>query len=219
MTESDGQATPRMEIEVWSDVVCPWCYVGKRRLEQALVGHGRSVHVIHRAFQLDPSARSEGRLTVEVLAGKYQVGLEQSLAMMANVTQAAKESGLEYRLEGTVSGNTMNAHRLLLWAQRQGRAQDLLESLYAGYFTQQRPIFTTQELMPFVVQAGMEAAEAEAMLSTDAYADQVRHDQELAASLGATGVPFFVIDRRYGISGAQPLEVFQQTLAAAAEGS
>lgn len=219
MTEPDGRASAPMEIEVWSDVVCPWCYIGKRRLEQALADHDGPVRITHRAFQLDPSARSEGRRTVEVLASKYQVSIEQSLAMMANVTQAAEQSDLEYRLEETVSGNTMNAHRLLLWAQQQGRAQNLLESLYAGYFTHQQPIFTVGELMPFVVQAGLEAADAEAMLSTDAFADQVRQDQELAASLGAKGVPFFVIDRRYGISGAQPLEVFQQTLAAAVEGS
>lgn len=213
-----------MEIEVWSDVVCPWCYIGKRRLEQALAAQGLSDHdspvrVIHRAFQLDPQAMSEGQRTIDVLASKYQVSPQQAEAMMANVTEVAEGVGLTYHLLQTISGNTKDAHRLLLWAQDQGHAQDLLEALYAGYFTDGLPIFTETELMAFVVKAGLEATDAQVLLASDAYAAEVQADQELAADFGATGVPFFVFDRRYGISGAQPLEVFRETLAKAMEES
>ena len=138
---------------------------------------------------------------------------------MANVTEVAEGVGLTYHLLQTISGNTKDAHRLLLWAQDQGRAQDLLEALYAGYFTDGLPIFTETELMAFVVKAGLEATDAQVLLASDAYAAEVQADQELAADFGATGVPFFVFDRRYGISGAQPLEVFRKTLAQAMEES
>jgi len=204
-----------IDIEIWSDVVCPWCYIGKRRLEQALAGHPGPARITHRAFQLDPTATSDGRPTVEILARKYGVSPEQASAMMANVSAAAEAVGLEYRLEQTLSGNTWNAHRLILWAQEQGAAQPLLESLYAGYFTEALPVFTIDELLPFAGAVGLDTDQAQAMLAGDAYGPEVQQDQELAASLGATGVPFFVFNRTYGISGAQPLEVFQQTLAQA----
>lgn len=204
-----------LQIEVWSDVICPWCYIGKRRLEQALASHDGPVLISHRAFQLDPSALSEGRRTVEVLAHKYQVSEQQASSMMASVTSAAAEVGLDYHLDQTRSGNTRDAHRLVLWAQEQGAAQPLLESMYAGYFTMGLPVFTVDDLLPFVAGVGLDTEQARAMLSSDALALQVQQDQQLASSLGASGVPFFVFNRAYGISGAQPLEVFQQTIAQA----
>jgi predicted DsbA family dithiol-disulfide isomerase len=209
-------STP-MQVEVWSDVVCPWCYIGKRRLEQALASVDYPVEVIHRAFQLDPAATTEGRRTLEVIAAKYRLSAADATSMMANVEQVAASVGLDYHLEETVSGNTRDAHRVLLWAQEQGKANDLLESLYSGYFEQARPIFTAEELMPLVAFAGLDVAAALDMLGSDAYVEQVRADQELAASFGATGVPFFVFNRQYGISGAQPLEAFEQTLRSAAQ--
>jgi predicted DsbA family dithiol-disulfide isomerase len=208
-----------MQIEVWSDVVCPWCYIGKRRLEQALALVDYPVDVIHRAFQLDPSATTEGRRTLDVLAAKYRLSPPDAASMMANVEAVASSVGLDYHLGETVSGNTRDAHRVLLWAQDQGKAGELLECLYSGYFEQAQPIFTVEELMPFVASAGLDAAAARAMLGSDAYVDQVRADQESAAALGATGVPFFVFNRQYGISGAQPLEAFEQTLRRAAGAS
>lgn len=211
----DHMPVMEMEIEVWSDVVCPWCYIGKRRLEQALASHRGSVRITHRAFQLDPNARSEGRRTVEVLARKYQVSPQQASSMMADVTAAAAAVGLEYHLEQTLSGNTRDAHRLILWAQQQGAAQPLLESIYAGYFTEGLPIFGVEDLMPFAAAVGLDTDQARAMLASDALDTTVQQDQQLASSLGANGVPFFVFNRAYGISGAQPLEVFQQTLARA----
>ncbi len=213
MTTEQGIDAP-IVIEVWADIVCPWCFIGKRRLEQALADRpdrDRFV-VMHRAFQLDPSAVSEGRATTDVLSAKYGVSREDAIAMQENVSDVAASVGLDYHLERTISGNTMDAHRLALWAQDHGDAQGFIELLYRGYFEQGRAIFTVEELMPFVAEAGLDVAEARAMLDSDAYTTKVADDQALAAQFGASGVPFFVLDRRYGISGAQPSEVFTQTL-------
>jgi predicted DsbA family dithiol-disulfide isomerase len=215
----DVESGTQIEIEVWSDVVCPWCYIGKRRLDQALADHAGRVRIVHRAFQLDPGARTEGRSTIEVLAEKYRTTREQARSMMSQVTAVAAELGLDYRLDETVSGNTLDAHRLLLWAQEQGLAQELLEALYAGYFTEGRPIFSADELLPFAIKVGLDGLQARAILASDEYAVQARLDQQVAADLGANGVPFFVLDRRIGISGAQPLEVFRQALANAGQGA
>ena len=206
-----------MHVEVWTDVVCPWCYIGKRRLEQALADAGVDATITHRAFQLDPSAVSNGERTVDHLAHKYGVSPAEAEAMMANVAQVAAGVGLHYRLGDTTSGNTVDAHRLILWAQEQGQA--LLEALYDAYFVQALPVFTVDDLIPIVAQAGLDAAAARAVLASDAYREQVEADQRLARDFGANGVPFFVFDRAYGISGAQPAEVFAATIAKAREGA
>ncbi len=206
-----------MHIEVWSDVVCPWCYIGKRRLEEALRAFPGEVTVTHRAFQLDPDAQTNGERTVDHLAAKYGVSAEQAAQMMSDVSAVANTVGLDYHLDRTLSGNTRDAHRLILWAQDQGKGPELLEALYAAYFTRGEAIFTVDDLRPIAVGVGLDADTARAMLASDAFVDAVREDQAMAASFGANGVPFFVIDRRYGISGAQPLAVFEQTLAQAAQ--
>ncbi|CAB4886180.1 MAG: DsbA family oxidoreductase [Actinobacteria bacterium] len=210
-----------MLVEVWSDVVCPWCYIGKRRLEEALESFpGREdVTIVHRAFQLDPTARSEGRRTVDVISEKYRTDAIATAAMLENVTEVASTVGLSYQLGGTLSGNTANAHRLLLWAQGLGSAQPLLESLYSGYFEQGLNIFSIDDLVAFAERAGLDPDAARAMLGTDEFVSDVAADQALAAQFGANGVPFFVFDRAYGISGAQPLQVFVDTLAKAAQGA
>lgn len=205
-------------IEVWADIVCPWCLIGKRRLEQALAvrdDRDRFV-VLHRAFQLDPNAVSEGRSTTDVLSAKYGVSPAEAIAMQENVSEVAASVGLDFNLGALVSGNTVLAHRLALWAQDKGDAQAFIESIYRGYFEQGRPVFSADDLMPFVAEAGLDVDAARAMLETDAYAAAVTEDQAIAAQFGASGVPFFVVDRRFGISGAQPVEVFSQTLDQAA---
>lgn len=206
-----------VHIEVWSDVVCPWCYIGKRRLEQALAEYDGDVTITHRAYQLNPSARTEGERTVDHLAAKYGVSPEQAAQMMEDVSETAATVGLAYRLDQTMSGNTRDAHRLILWAQEQGRGAELLEALYDAYFVQAKSIFTVDELIPLAQSVGLDADVARAMLATDAFADQVDADQQLAQQFGANGVPFFVFDRTYGISGAQPLEVFVKTIEKAGE--
>lgn len=202
-----------MNIEIWSDVVCPWCFIGKRRLERALAAAGVSDAVItHRAFQLDPSATTEGKRTVDVLAAKYGLDDAGVKQMMGQVTEVAAGEGLNYRLLDGISGNTVMAHRLLLWAQKQGRAQQLLELLYSAYFENAQPVFTLDELLPYVTHAGLDSSAARIAMDSGAYVAEVEADAELARAFGANGVPFFVFDRKYGISGAQPFEVFVQTI-------
>ena len=201
-----------MKIEVWADVVCPWCYIGKRRLQRALAERGVAdeVEIVHRAFQLDPTASTTTAPTVDHLAAKYGVSRDEALAMMSNVTEVAAGEGLDYHLDRTMTGNTRNAHRLALWAQDQDPliAQRLLEAMYSAYFEQGRGVFSADDLVALAAEVGLDADAAREMLAGSAYLDQVVEDQVLARTFGANGVPFFVIDRAYGVSGAQPVEVF-----------
>jgi predicted DsbA family dithiol-disulfide isomerase len=201
-----------MQVEVWADVVCPWCYIGKRRLQSALEQRGLAddVEIVHRAFQLDPTASTTTEPTIDHLAAKYGVSRDEALAMMANVTEVAAAAGLDYHLDLCMTGNTRDAHRLVLWAQEQdpATAQRLLEAMYAAYFEQGRGVFSVDDLVAFASEVGLDADAAREMLTGTAFLDQIVQDQVLARTFGANGVPFFVIDRAYGVSGAQPVEVF-----------
>ena len=205
-----------MIIEVWSDVVCPWCFIGKRRLEKAIakLSDPNMIEVRHRAFQLQPDI-TETIPTSQHLAEKYRVSAEQVAVMQANVCSIADGEGLCYDLKNTLSGNTLDAHRLVLWAAGKGKQQELLEALYSAYFEQGKPVFSHEDLLALAESVGLDRREAETLLMTDLLEDQVKEDQALAHQLGANGVPFFVFNMKYGISGAQPQEVFDQTLIAA----
>jgi predicted DsbA family dithiol-disulfide isomerase len=205
---NDVASTP-IHIDVWSDVVCPWCFIGRRRLQKAIATHaeGREVIVRHRAFQLQPAARDVVR-TDEMLAQKYKVDKDQVAAMQANVCSIADGEGLCYDLSETLSGNTADAHRLILWAEEIGKGDELLEVIYSAYFEKKQSIFTHEDLMALVTSIGINGEEAKALLQSDRFADQVNEDQDLARQLGANGVPFYVIDMKFGISGAQPQEHF-----------
>lgn len=211
---SDSQSPAPIEIDVWSDVVCPWCFIGRRRLQKAIASHaaGREVIVRHRAFQLQPDAREVVR-TDEMLATKYKVDKEQVAAMQANVCSIADGEGLCYDLTETLSGNTVDAHRLILWAEECGRGDDLLEAIYSAYFEKKRSIFSHGDLVSIATEIGIDGEQAIEILNSDRFADQVQEDQNLAHQLGANGVPFYVIDMKFGISGAQPQEHFDQIFA------
>jgi predicted DsbA family dithiol-disulfide isomerase len=200
-----------IQIDIWSDVVCPWCFIGRRRLEKAIANHaaGREVIVRHRAFQLQPDARDVVR-TDEMLATKYKVNKEEVAAMQANVCSIADGEGLCYDLTETLSGNTADAHRLILWAQENGQGDDLLEALYSAYFEKKRSIFTHDDLVAIASEIGIEESAARELLQSDLFATEVSEDQNLAHQLGASGVPFYVIDMKFGISGAQPQERFDR---------
>jgi len=202
-----------MIIDVWADVVCPWCFIGKRRLEKALstFGHKDEVTIRHRAFQLQPDVK-DVLPTSELLASKYQVSPEQVKQMQANVCAVADGEGLCYNLDETLSGNTFDAHRLLLWAATINKQDELLEAMFSSYFEKSRPLFSHSDLVAVAISVGIDADLADDILRSDQYADEVVTDRNLASQLGATGVPFFVVDMKYGISGAQPLEAFTQTL-------
>lgn len=202
-----------MIIDVWSDVVCPWCFIGKRRLEKALTqfGHKDEIVIRHRAFQLQPDA-GETMPTSKLLAEKYRVSPDQVKEMQANVCAVADGEGLCYNLDDTLSGNTFDAHRLLLWAATIGKEQELLEAMYSSYFEKSLPLFAHQDLVAVAQSVGIAPVDAMNILESDQFITTVNEDRELASRLGATGVPFFVIDMKYGISGAQPLEAFVETL-------
>ena len=202
-----------MIIDVWSDVVCPWCFIGKRRLESALkqFEHREDVVIRHRSFELQPEM-THNVPTGQLLAEKYNVSVNQVAEMQANVCAIADGEGLCYDLSSTVSGNTFNAHRLLLWAATIGKQDELLEALYSSYFEKSLPIFSDQDLATIAQSVGIPAADVLTFLASDQFTSEVLADKQLAAQLGATGVPFFVFDMKYAISGAQPLEAFIETL-------
>jgi predicted DsbA family dithiol-disulfide isomerase len=202
-----------MIIDIWSDVVCPWCYIGKRRLEKALsqFEHRDEVVIRHRAFQLQPDIDTT-QPTKAYLAEKYRMPESQVEEMQANVCAIADGEGLCYNLDETLSGNTFDAHRLLLWAHTIGKQDELLEAMYSAYFEKSLPLFSHEDLIRVASIDGMDEADVKRLLVSEEFSNQVLEDRALASQLGATGVPFFVIDMKYGISGAQPLEAFTQTL-------
>jgi predicted DsbA family dithiol-disulfide isomerase len=204
-----------MQIEIWSDVICPWCYIGKRRFEMALADfeHRDQVQVIWRSFELDINAPREHEGTlVERLASKYDVSLQQAAEMDARVTQVAKEVGLDYRLIDARSGNTFDAHRLLHFAASRQLHDRAAERIMHAYFSEAFPVGDRAALARLAPEFGIPERDALEMLDSTAYSDEVRADEARAADFGISGVPYFVFDEKSGISGAQPVEVFTATL-------
>jgi predicted DsbA family dithiol-disulfide isomerase len=207
-----------VKIEIWSDVVCPWCYIGKRRIENALAefGHADEVVVHWRSYQLDPGAPTEPTEgTTAMLARKYGQSADGAKQMQERVAAVAAEEGLDYRLPETLHLNTVDAHRLIHLAHEQG-GNDLQgrvkEALLAAYFTEARNVADHAVLREVAVAAGLDASRVDEVLGSREFEDAVHADAEQAQAYGATGVPFFVIDQKYGVSGAQPTEVFTQVL-------
>jgi predicted DsbA family dithiol-disulfide isomerase len=204
-----------MQVEIWSDVICPWCYIGKRRFEQALALFPQrdEVRVIWRSFELDPHAPQQYPGTLdEMLSKKYGVSAQQAAAMNARVTGLAHEVGLEYRLSNARPGNTFDAHRLLHYAASKQLGDRATERIMQAYFSEALPVGERAALARLAPEFGIPEAEALAMLEGDAWAEQVRADEARAASFGVSGVPFFVFDEKSGLSGAQPVEVFAEAL-------
>ncbi|WP_409328406.1 DsbA family oxidoreductase [Trujillonella humicola] len=204
-----------MRVEVWSDVVCPWCYIGKRRLETALerFPHRDEVEVVWRSFQLDPTVpEGETHPTLPALAAKYGRSVEEMRGMMRHVEETAAGEGLSYTLADGVSGNTLLAHELLHLAAAHGLQAVVKERLLHAYFEQARSVFDVDSLVALAVEVGLDEAEVRAALTDHRYRAAVQEDVATARALGATGVPFFVVDRRYGASGAQPAELLLQVL-------
>jgi predicted DsbA family dithiol-disulfide isomerase len=211
-----------MQIEVWSDVICPWCYIGKRRLEIALAKfpHWENVQVAWRSFELDPdSPRHLPGTLEEMLAQKYGVSSQEAAAMNARVTEVAKEVGLEYRLAGAHPGNSFDAHRLLHFAASRQLGDGASERLMHAYFSESLAVGDRAALAGLAPAFGITEKEALAMLESDTYSNEVRADEARAASFGITAVPFFLIDENVAISGAQPVEVFSSALQQAREDS
>jgi protein disulfide-isomerase len=210
-------ADPRLTIEVWSDIVCPFCYIGKRNLESALrqFAHADRVDVIWRSFQLDPDAPidpARKQNVYEYLAERKGITYEQSVRMHEDVTARALQAGLPYRFDKAIVFNTFHAHRLLQLAKMQGRANELKEKLMSAYFIDGRDCGEASTLEAIGREAGLSPSTLEELLDGNAFADNVRNDIKEAAELGIQGVPFFLFNRRWAISGAYPTESFLQAL-------
>jgi len=204
-----------MRVEVFSDIACPWCYIGKTRFERALAEyeHAAEVEVVWRSFQLDPDAPAESPgLTVDHLAAKYGVSRERALAMMDTATQAAASDGLEFRLDRAVAANTFDAHRVAHLAVARGLGPRVMERLMRAYQSDGENVADPDTLVRLAAEAGLPEDDVRAVLASDAYADAVHADQRLARAYGVTGVPFFVFDAAHAVSGAQPTELFLAAL-------
>ncbi len=203
-----------MKVEIWSDVVCPWCYIGKRRFESALAQFDHEVEVEWKSFELDPNAPTHRGPTLEHLARKYGMTLEQAVQSHGRMTAVAAAGGLEYHLDETQGGNTFDAHRLLQAAKGVGLGDAMKERLMRAYFTDTEPIADRELLVRLGQELGL--ADAREVLESEAFAKEVRADEHEARLLGIGAVPFFVVDRYYGIEGAQPPVVILETLTRAA---
>jgi predicted DsbA family dithiol-disulfide isomerase len=204
-----------MQVEIWSDIICPWCYIGKKRFEMALsdFAHRDSVSVIWRSFELDPQAPQQQPDTlVEMLARKYGVSRQQAEAMNARVSSLAAELGLQYRLDIARPGNTFDAHRLLHFAASQKFGDAAAERVMHAYFCEGFSVGDSAALARIAPEFGLAEIEVLTLLDSGVYAAEVRADEARATALGINGVPFFVFDEKIGVSGAQPVAVFSGAL-------
>jgi predicted DsbA family dithiol-disulfide isomerase len=210
-----------MKVEIWSDVVCPWCYIGKRRFEAALDGfpHREQVEVEWKAYELDPMSESAPAGTVvgprdqaTRLAAKYGTDVDSAQRMVDNVVAQAAADGLGYRLDRAIPANTVDAHQVIHLAGLRGVQDAVKERLLRAYFTEGEAVGDHDTLVRLAAEAGLDADEVRAALDEGRYVGAVRADEAEAQALGIRGVPFFVVDRRYGVSGAQPADVLRQVL-------
>ncbi len=204
-----------MKVEIWSDYQCPFCYIGKRRFENALqqFTQGDQVEVEFKSFELDPNAERDVKMSQdEMLMKKYNMSAEQVKSSNNQLTAQAKAEGLEYHLEQTVLTNTFDAHRLMRYATSKGKGTEMNERLFFAHFTESKHLGDREILVELAEEIGLDKKETAEMLESKLYTAEVRTDEQEGSLLGVRGVPFFVIDRKYGISGAQPTEVFLETL-------
>ncbi len=204
-------------IDVWSDVVCPWCYIGKRRLERALAEfpNREEVEVVWHSFELDPKSPKEHDATkshAERLSTKLGCSKSEAEGMIKRVADLASADGIGMQLEKSHSGNTFDAHRLIHLGKAHGIQDAVKERFFKGYMTEGESIGNTKTLERLAVDAGLPAEEVRSVLESDRYAEDVRADEEEAQEIGVRGVPFFVLGERYAVSGAQPAELLTRAI-------
>lgn len=207
----------KMKVEIWSDIMCPFCYIGKRHFESALseFADSSNIEIVWKSFQLDPTIPQtfdKAPSVYQYLADKKGFSYEQSVQMHDRVIQMAKDAGLQYNFDIAVVANSFNAHRMIQIAKTKGLGDEAEERLFLAYFTQGKNFGLPEVLIELGKEIGLTEAEVKEALSNDAYADKVRADVQEAENIGVNGVPFFVFDRKYAISGAQPTQAFVQTL-------
>jgi predicted DsbA family dithiol-disulfide isomerase len=204
-----------MKVEIWSDVMCPFCYIGKRRFEDALQNfeHKNDIEIEWKSFQLNPDLVTDPSINIdEYLAEKKGFTIEHAQQLNNHVTQMAAEGGLIYNLDKAVVANSFKAHRFSHLAKKHCLGIEAEEQLFKAYFTDSKNIDDNEILIELGKEIGLDAAEIKQVLESDAYADDVKHDIDSAQQLGIQGVPFFVLNNKYAISGAQAIPVFEQTL-------
>lgn len=207
-----------MRVEIWSDIACPWCYIGRRRFEAALsqFEHADQIEVLWRSFELDPNAPREYPGTVaDMLVERKGFPKEQIIAMNQQITTLGVEEGLTFNFDQVRVGNSFDAHRLIHFAAEQGLQSEMKERLQKACFTDGLPYGTAETLIQLAGEVGLDVEEARRVLDSDQYGADVRADQQRAQAIGVSGVPFFLFDEKYAVSGAQPTALFQQALAQA----
>jgi predicted DsbA family dithiol-disulfide isomerase len=204
-----------MKIEVWSDVVCPFCYIGKTHFNEALAqfAEKENIEFVWKSFQLNPNLKTNLDKTLyEHLSESKGIPIEQAKSMGQHAAQMGKASGLNLNFDKSVVANSFNSHRLIHHAKAKGLQQEMKERLFLAYFSEGKNIDDTEILISLGKEVGLNAEEVKAVLESDKYADAVQADVKESQQLGVTGVPFFVFDRKYAISGAQPSAAFLETL-------
>jgi predicted DsbA family dithiol-disulfide isomerase len=210
-----------MRADIWSDIVCPWCYVGKARFEKALSGfaHRDEVEVVYHSFELDPGYPADKRdeTNLQMLARKFSMSAAQARQADGQVAGLAHAEGLGFEVERPI-GNTFDLHRVIHLGLAKGVQRELLSAVNEAYFAQARQVFDHDVIVDVAAGAGLDADAVREVLDGDAWADEARQDEAQARQLGISGVPFFVLDMRLGVSGAQPTELFARALDQAWEG-
>jgi predicted DsbA family dithiol-disulfide isomerase len=205
----------RLKVEIWSDFVCPFCYIGKRKFDQGLkpFPHHEQVEMVFRSFELNPYSNRDGNPHVhEMLIAKYNMSREQAIASTRNLTEQARAVGLHYNLEQTIQTNTFDAHRLAHYAATQGKLTEMTERLMEAHLVEGLHIGHHDVLLHLAVEVGLSSEEGLQVLSEGQFSEEVRTDEQEASRIGVQGVPFFVIDQKYAVMGAQSSEVFTKIL-------
>jgi len=204
-----------MKIEIWSDVMCPFCYIGKRHLEQALAAlpFQKDIQIDWKSYQLNPEYKNEGGESLyDYLSRSKGISVDQAKQMTTQVSQMANNVGLNIDFENNIPANSFNAHRLIHFAASKGKQDEAEESLFKAHFTENKDIDNLEVLLSVAAELGLELSEAKAALESNAFEEEVRYDIYESQQLGVRGVPFFVMDRKYALSGAQPVEAFKQAI-------
>lgn len=203
-----------MRVDIWSDVVCPFCYIGKKRLEHVATEAGVELDIHWHSFELDPDAPAHHDTSnTERLAKKYGRSVEEMQQMQQNIAQMAAEEGIDFQWQKANSGNSFDAHRIIHLAQSKGLGNQAKEAFFHAYMTEGLAIGEREVVEEIASRIGLDHAEVEYVLQSDELADFVRHDEKIAhEQLNISGVPFFVFDQKFALSGAQPREVFLQVL-------
>lgn len=210
-----NSTTPRMTIEIWSDVMCPFCYIGKRKFETALeqFNHRSNIDIVWKSFQLAPDLKINPDKNIhQFLAEHKGISLEQATDMNNQMTQIAKQVGLQYNFDNAIPANSFNAHRFSHLAKQYGLQNEAEEHLFKAYFIEGKNIDDISTLVQLGAAIGLDVTETKTVLESNEYANDVHQDIYEAQQVGVRGVPFFVLDRKYAISGAQDSETFLQAI-------